>query len=230
MYCINCGVKLEDTENKCPLCNTVVYHSEITKEPSRKLYPSNKMPKSSNGFKALGGAIIIVFLIPIVLSFFTDMQLDGKIDWCGYVAGALAVSYVSFALPLWFKKPNPVIFVPCSFVAQALYLFYINFATNGTWYWGFALPIITGLCLIASAVTTLIKYVKRGRLYIFGGTFIFLGGYMLLIEYLIHKTFGVTFIGWSIYPLIVLFLIGGLLIYLGIDSNAREAFERKLFF
>lgn len=230
MYCINCGVKLEETEYKCPLCNTDVYHPAFTKETGRTLYPSNKMPKSSNGFKALGGAIIIVFLIPIVLSFFSDMQLDGKIDWFGYVAGALAVSYVSFALPLWFKKPNPVIFVPCSFIALALYLFYINFATNGTWYWSFALPIVAGICLIATAVTTLIKYVKRGRLYIFGSAFISLGVYTLLVEYLAHKTFEVAFIGWSIYPLIVLLLIGGLLIYLGIDGNAREAFERKLFF
>lgn len=230
MYCINCGVKLEDTEKKCPLCSTVVYHPEIEKSPARELYPSNIIPKSSKGLKALGGAIIIVFLIPMVLSFFSDMQSDGKLDWFGYVAGALAVSYVSFVLPLWFKKPNPVIFVPCSFVALAIYLLYINFATNGTWYFTFALPITTFLCLIASAVTTLVRYIKRGRLYIFGSMFISLGVYTLLIEYLAHKTFYIAFTGWSIYPLIVLFLLGSLLIYLGIDSNAREALERKLFF
>ena len=38
------------------------------------------------------------------------------------VAGALVVSYVVLALPVWFRRPNPVIFVPCDFAAAALYL------------------------------------------------------------------------------------------------------------
>ncbi len=27
-YCVNCGVKLEETLTKCPLCNTPVYHPQ----------------------------------------------------------------------------------------------------------------------------------------------------------------------------------------------------------
>ena len=34
-------------------------------------------------------------------------------------------------LPLWFRRPNPVIFVPVDFAAIGLYLLYINFATGG---------------------------------------------------------------------------------------------------
>lgn len=57
-----------------------------------------------------------------------------------------------------------------------------------------------------------------------------LGAFMLLIEFLIGITFGLRFIGWSIYPLVVLILFGGLLIYFAINSAARETMERKLFF
>ena len=28
-YCVNCGVKLEETLSKCPLCNTPVYPKEM---------------------------------------------------------------------------------------------------------------------------------------------------------------------------------------------------------
>ena len=59
-------------------------------------------------------------LAVLFVCFFADLSLDGKLEWFGYVAGALTVYYVAFALPRWFKKPNPVIFVPCSFVAAAL--------------------------------------------------------------------------------------------------------------
>lgn len=230
MYCIKCGVKLADTEKKCPLCNTVVCHPDFEQILEEPLYPKNKMPKSNTGSKALNGAVIILFFIPMLVCFFADWFLDGKIEWFGYVAGALTVSYVAFALPLWFKKPNPVIFVPCNFVTTALYLLYINFVTNGNWFLSFAFPVVCGMCLITCTVVTLMHYLRGGKLYILGGAFMAFGAFMLLVEFLMKITFDLHFIGWSIYPLVVLLLFGGLLIYLAINSAAREILERKIFF
>ncbi len=230
MYCVKCGVKLEDTEKKCPLCNTIVCHPDFEQRTERELYPSGKLPKSASNSKVLNGAIIILFLIPLIVCLLADLLLDGSMGWYGYVAGALAVAYIAFALPLWFKKPNPVIFVPCDFVAIGFYLLYINLATGGAWFLRFALPITGGLCVIVCTVVTLFYYLRRGRLYILGGAFMALGVFMLLIEFLLGVTFGMPFIGWSIYPLVVLILIGGLLIYFAINSTAREIMERKLFF
>ncbi|MBQ5590201.1 MAG: hypothetical protein IIU65_00805 [Clostridia bacterium] len=230
MYCIKCGVKLADTEKKCPLCNTVVFHPDFEQKAEQPLYPSDKMPKSNSGAKVLNGAIIILYLIPMLVCSFADWSFDGKMEWFGYVAGALIVSYIAFALPLWFKKPNPVIFVPCDFVATALYLLYINLITNGNWFMSFAFPVVGGLCLITCTVVTLMYYLRQGRLYVLGGAFIALGAFMLLIEFLIKITFGFNFVGWSIYPLVVLFLFGGLLIYLAINNSVREMLERKIFF
>ena len=94
----------------------------------------------------------------------------------------------------------------------------------------FALPVVGGICLITCTVVTLMRYIRRGRLYILGGAFMALGAFMLLIEYLITITFALKFIGWSIYPLVVLLLFGGMLIFLGINSNIREKLERRFFF
>ena len=230
MYCIKCGVKLADTEKKCPLCNTTVYHPELSQTDGKPLYPENKMPKVNNGSKVLQGAVIILFFIPLLICFFADMSPDGALGWFGYVAGASVVAYVVFALPMWFRKPNPVIFVPCDFAAAALYLLYINESTNGNWFLSFALPIVGGIGIITCTLITLLYYLKRGRLYIFGGAFMALGAFMLLMEFLMTVTFDLQFIGWSIYPLVVLMLFGGLLIYLGISASAREIVERKMFF
>ena len=230
MYCIKCGVKLADTERKCPLCETVVCHPDFPPSAERPLYPTNKMPKGSSGLKALGGVVIILFLVPLVVSFFSDWRSNGQLDWFGYVAGALVATYVMVALPLWFTRPNPVIFVPCDFAAVIVYLLYVCAAVGGKWFLSFALPVTGALGLIVTAIVALLRYVKKGRLYIVGGTIAAIGGWLLLTEYLLTITFGVRFIGWSIYPLLVLVLLGGLLIYLGIDRTARETVERKLFF
>lgn len=230
MYCINCGVKLAESEKSCPLCNTTVYHPEIKQSDVQPLYPKNIVPKVTSNSKVLNGTIIIMFLIPLIVCFLADIQINGKLEWFGFVAGALGVGYIVFALPLWFKKRNPVVFVPCGFLATGLYLLYINFVTNGDWFLTFAFPVTGGICIIVSSMVTLFYYLKKGKLYITGGAFVLFGGFMLLIEFLMDITFNIHFMGWSIYPLAVLVLIGGLLIYLGINRSAREMMERKLFF
>ncbi|MBO5253526.1 MAG: hypothetical protein J6C51_06260 [Clostridia bacterium] len=230
MYCVNCGVKLADSEQKCPLCSTAVYHPDIERTQGKPLYPQNKMPDIKAGTKALCGALIILFMIPLVTCFFADLLIDGRFDWFGYAAGALLVAYIMFALPLWFNKPNPVIFAPCNFVATGLYLLYIDLTTSGNWFLSFAFPVTGGFCLIVCAVVTLLYYVRRGRLYIIGGMLIALGGFSMLVEFLMGITFNMRFIGWSVYPLVVLVLFGGLLIYLAISRPAREVLKRKFFF
>lgn len=230
MYCIECGVKLAEAEEKCPLCNTAVCHPDYAGGSGKPLYPSGKMPQRPSRSNGLNGAVIILFFIPLVVCFAADLQLDGQLEWFGYVAGALLLLYITFALPMWFYKPNPVIFVPCDFAAAALYLLYINNATGGIWFFSFALPVTGGLCLITCTVVTLLYYLRKGRLYIIGATAMALGAFMLLMEFLMGVTFRLPFIGWSVYPLCVLVLFGGLLIYLAINSSAREVLARKLFF
>lgn len=230
MYCINCGVRLADTEKKCPLCDTVVYHPSLQQPEARPLYPQNRTPKVQANSKAFNGIFIFMFFIPMLICFLADLRRNGELDWFGFAAGGLLVGYIALALPLWFRKPNPVIFLPCNFATVLLYLLYINLTTDGNWFLSFAFPVTGALCLILCAIVTLVHYLRKGRLYIFGGGFIALGALMLLIEFLLDITFDVMFIGWSIYPLIVLVLLGGSLIYLGINRSARETMERKLFF
>lgn len=230
MYCVRCGVKLADSEKKCPLCGTEVCHPDFVNRTEEKLYPSGKLPPSSSGSKVLNGAVIILFLIPLLVCFLADITIDGKMEWFGYVAGAIVLAYVIVALPMWFKKPNPVIFVPCDFVAAGLYLLYINLAAGGNWFLKFAFPVVGGIGLITCSLVTLMYYLKRGRLYMVGGAFIATGAFMLLVEFLMNLTFDLSFIGWSLYPLVVLVLFGCLIIYLAINSDARETLERKLFF
>ncbi len=229
MYCINCGVKLADTEKTCPLCGVRVYHPDLTQKDAVPLYPQQTVLPQENPRTAV---IILttLFLILALTSLICDLQLSGRIVWSGYVMGGLALAYVIAILPLWFRKRNPVIFVPCDFAAAALYLLYINLATDGQWFLSFALPVTAAIALIVTAVITLLRYISRGRLYVFGGAACALGLYMPMLEYLLYRTFDLTsFPVWSLYPLVALVLIGGMLIYLAANRSARELMERKFF-
>lgn len=230
MFCVKCGVRLADTEKSCPLCGTVVYHPELQQQEAQPLYPKGKLPKVQPNSKAFNGILIILFLIPMMICLLSDLQENGKLDWFGLAAGGLLIGYIALALPLWFTKPNPVIFVPCNFATTIAYLLYVNVHTNGNWFMSFAFPVAGGLCLITCAAVTLLYYLRKGRLFVWGGVMIALGGLILLMEFLLSITFRLSFVGWSVYPLVVLALFGVLLIYLAISPGARETLARKLFF
>ncbi len=121
MYCVNCGVKLADTEKACPLCGTAVFHPDLVRKPEKKLYPTED-PQERVDSKAVQTLLTVLFILPALLVFLCDRQINGEITWSGYVMGAIGLSYVVCILPCWFKKPNPVIFTPCGIEALALYL------------------------------------------------------------------------------------------------------------
>lgn len=230
MYCVNCGVKLADSEKVCPLCGVKAYHPDIVRPEGERLYPGDRLPEQHVSPKGAKIIITTLFLIPMIITFLLDMQFEGRLTWSGYVIGALMVGYVMLVLPFWFRRPNPVIFVPCSFVAIALYLLYISLYTKGYWFLSFAFPVTGGIALIVTAVVVLLRYVKRAELYIIGGALIALGVFIPLVEFLSYITFdNVNFYGWSFYPMVVLVLLGGMLIFLAICRPARESMERRFF-
>lgn len=229
MYCVNCGVKLADTEKTCPLCGVVAFHPEIDRPQAESLYPPIP-PKQQVSPWGMLVMLSVLFLIPMLITLACDLQLTHSITWSGYVIGALVLFYVACLLPLWFRNPNPVVFVPVSFATLALYLMYINYATGGHWFLSFAFPVVGAVGLVVTAVVTLLHYVNRGHLYIFGGALLVLGAFMPVMELLLNLTFQFPrYISWGWFPGGALFLLGGFLIFLAICRPAREAMGRKFF-
>lgn len=230
MYCMRCGVKLADTEKRCPLCGLPAFHPDLVRDAAQPLYPPQREPTYQ--VSPAGGRIIVsaAFLMAALITMVCDLQLNRQVSWSGFVVGALLLAYVVLVLPGWFRRPNLVIFVPCDFAALGLYLLYINQVTKGAWFLSFAFPMVGCIGLVVTAVVTLLRYVRRGGLYVFGGALIALGALMPLMEYLLCLTFQrLHFVGWSWYPLTALAVLGGMLIFLAICRPAREEMERKFF-
>ncbi|MBQ0125108.1 MAG: hypothetical protein KBS59_02140 [Clostridiales bacterium] len=227
---MNCGAELCDSEKKCPLCGTVVYHPDIKQKDVLPPYP--KENNFGDRFSPSGALFIItmLFLIPMLVSIICNLELDGKLDWSLYAVGGIALAYIIIALPMWFKNPNPVIFVPCDFIAVGGYSLLICGLTGGKWFLSFAFPVIGGAMLIVSSVVALTRYLKRGYLYIFGGMFIALGAFMMLIEFFAEITFGVwTRFIWSYYPLVTCSVIGILLIIIAIFKPLKASLAKRFF-
>lgn len=231
LYCVKCGVELAESEKLCPLCNTKVYHPDFNLPIGEKPYPVSEVPVYETlNVKGVLFLISIAFLVPIIITTMCDIALNGFVSWSGYVTGGLIIFYTSFVLPVWFKKPNPVVFVPLNFAVIILFLLYISISTKGGWFLSFAFPVAGAIALLVTAVVTLCKYLKKGRLYVFGGGIIALGGIAVLIELLIAVTFHIRdSFPWSLYPLTGLFLVGMALIVIAICKPLRQSLRKKFF-
>lgn len=230
MYCIKCGVELADSEKSCPLCNTLVFHPQLPVPDGEKPYPTELQPPQQVSPLGVQFIMTMLFVAGLVIPTLCDLQIHHAVTWSGYVMGAVLLTYVCLMLPAWFRRPNPVIFVPAAFTALELYLLYISIATDGGWFLSFAFPVVGAFGLITTAVVTLTRYIRKGRLFIFGGAFLLLGLFMPLMEFLLTITFErPRFYGWSVYPLTCLVLLGITLICTGIFRPLRESLSRKFF-
>lgn len=230
MYCINCGVELADHEKRCPLCKTLVCNPDFVRPNAPTPYP--RRPEGREEMNRSGVLFILsfIFLTLMFLSVASDLSINNGLIWSGYAIGALLLGYLIIVLPLWFKAPNPLIFVSADFVGVMAYLYAINYFVGGDWFFTFALPVTAMLGGIICGVIAALRYVHRGALFIFGGAFILLGMALTAAELLMNLTFHYTRgLIWSAYPLIVFILLGIMLIIIATCTPLRESLKRKFF-
>ena len=228
MYCVKCGVELADSQRSCPLCSTPVYFPGLDPERERP-YPKQNKPEVVNA-RGVHFVITFAFIIVIAVCLLADQALGSSMGWSFYVLGGLALAYIMLILPGWFNRRHPQIFVPCSFGAIALYVGYINYSLDEDWFLTFALPLIGGIALIVSTIAILTHYLRRGHLYIWGGSLVALGGHCILIEWLTVVTFSAPkMFLWSLYPAVTLGLVGIMLIIVAIVKPFRESLRRIFF-
>ena len=230
MYCVKCGVELADSEKKCPLCGTPVFHPDIERKPAEPPFPPDRRHAENVSRVGILFVLTVLFVLPAAICLLCDWRINGGIVWSGYAAGGIALLYILVLLPMWFRHPNPVIFVPIDFVSIGLYLLYIDLATGGHWFLSFAFPVTGAIGVLVTAVVALTRYLHAGYLYIYGGGLILGGALAMLIEFLLNLTFQVheTFF-WSFYPLVAGVLLGLMLIVIAVCKPLRESLRKKFF-
>lgn len=230
MYCIKCGVELSDTKNACPLCGTVPYHPDIAETSELPPYPPFVKPEKKMNRSLTMLLLTLLYTLCAAQLALCDVMISSRFSWSLYAIGGMILFYVAALLPLWFKKPNAVIFTPCFFVGTELYLLMANALTGGGWFLSFAFPVAGIAGLIITVVVALAKYVKKGYFYIVGGAVIAIGAYVVLVEIFATVTFNLDkFHMWSFYPASGCLILGMALIILGVCAPLRNWFAKKFF-
>ena len=142
-YCVNCGVELDKTCSKCPLCNTPVYNpNQPIDRVSPPPFPSKRgveEPTDRNELRIL--MFIILSTISVVCVILNGFIFPSG-NWSVYVVGVCVLLWV-FLLPILYPEKLPqagwLLLCGCSIAA---YLGVISFLHPGQgWYQDIGLPI-----------------------------------------------------------------------------------------
>ena len=226
MYCVKCGVKLQEGTEKCPLCGTPVWNPDGL--PAESTY-SSCMPDKAYDRDPLAAFLTVLTVLASVAVSAVCLVLYGKLGWGAIVLASLLLFFVIAVLPVWFRDPNPVIFLPIDTLALELFLLFICRRTGGHWFMSFAFPCVGIMGIIGTATAALLKYLKKGRYIVIGGLQIILGAFCILLEFFQHITFDTAMFRWSLFATIALFVSGAFLICVGLIRPLRE-FVNRVFY
>lgn len=230
MYCVYCGVKLQDGAAACPLCGTPVMLPGKPETEARNAW-SDRLPEENRRH----GRTLAVWMVTTVLAaanlacLILCLHSYGHVAWSGYVMMGTALAWVWLLFPMLFRRFRPMIFLPVDFACLAGFLLYICAKNGGSWFLSFAFPVTMIIGILTLLGVALFRYIRQGRLRLLGLYLVLIGCSFMLVELFQHITFGTAMFDWSLYCVCVFGALG-LFLFVATLIPPLHAYLRKTFF
>lgn len=233
-YCVNCGVELNRSERKCPLCGVEVINpaDPFRDDPGSKPYPVHIEHLNTRIDRRYTASFLsVLLLIPALITIFTNFLTSGELSWSVYVIGGLLVVFTCCLLPLLMKKRNPYVCLVVDGCSVALLLLLIQLMGEHQWFLALGLP----LTVLATLYGVLIAYLihpartsdplKRGAV-----ALTCIGFAMVLVEILIRLHMDAfRWPTWSGYVLIPCLVLSGCLLLLNKRARLKSELKRRFY-
>ena len=163
-YCVNCGVELDNSAEKCALCGTEVINPNKTKEdasvhpfPEKIIIPENNLKK----YRAVVASVVM--LLPIIICIPITRFITPESHWSVYVASTIALLWIVFVLPFickYFKNPYISLTFDAIVAVGYIYVFYwLN--SSGIWFFKIAIPMVVSFLILGYFLIYLLKKPKN---------------------------------------------------------------------
>jgi hypothetical protein len=196
----------------------------------KPLYPAEKGKRPKEDFRALLFVLTMFFVAAGGVCLALDLVQTGTLTYSAFVLFGLGLLYAALFLPRWFRRPNPVIFFPIACLLIMAGLLYVDLRFEGGWFLPFVLPVLGGLFLFLEAAVALVRYLKKGKLYVFSGLFFAMGFLSFVGEILCRVAFRLPIcLTYSIPLMILFFVFATALLVIAIVPPFRRYMERRFF-
>lgn len=138
-YCVQCGVKLSDYHEKCPLCDTEVINPNRPVLRANTDYPDYHVvnEKESKRVKQYVTGIILslqAFVYSVVV-FLVDWLTGDGITWSLIPIMSLTLLWITVAYPFFRKKNTFFRLFTYDSIAVIVYIMLLNFTISGNLLW-----------------------------------------------------------------------------------------------
>ncbi|MDO4639539.1 MAG: DUF6320 domain-containing protein [Leptotrichia hongkongensis] len=225
MYCIKCGVELEDGAKRCPLCETPVPEIKGLEEREFvKEYPMININLYEMKMKKVKKAVFLSFftisIISILEVLFQNLIMYGKLEWGYYAIPSILIFDLGLFVFLDSYRMRTNLFLLLSGFTG--YFLLLDFGDKKlTWSLRLGIPIVLALYLISLIFSYVWDKHKSDRLKILNFFIFFVGIFLLILELIISKK-----MTWSIFSSIPLFILSIMLRYA--YKSYKEEFKRRL--
>jgi len=234
-YCVNCGVELQKSEPRCPLCGTeVINPNEINEEMPIRPYPSHveHLDKTVDQ-RYIASFISLLLLIPLFTTMLANIFVSKELTWSYLVLGGELVLFSVFLLPMIARMPK-VLYAVVDAAAISVLLLLILVLTHSSWSWflllGLPITVLTTLMfwffsVMADPKCRISVFVR----FTFGLTCV--GLLAVAIEILIGVyNHAVVWPTWSLYVLFPCIVLATALLLLNRRARVKEEIRKRFYF
>lgn len=238
-YCVNCGVKLAESEEKCPLCQCPVVNpmAQQPAEQAERPYPQRRDTlKNIVDKKFVVSVASMLYVIPLMICLLVDRMLNGALTWSIIATVGICLSWAVFFQPILFHKKFLALYSAIDLLVLIGLFFAIGWHIKDySWIFILALPISVLLYGITNAVGYLrMAGVLQRKLYLWA-TILGLGGLLCVVveclEWLYETKFlqyTKNFDSWSVIVFISCSVIAGVLCYIEKKKKLKKSLQKNL--
>ena len=234
-YCVNCGVELQKSEPRCPLCGTEVCNpNEQPEEKPVRPYPAHveHLDKKVDQ-RYIASFISLLLLIPLFTTMLANIFVSKELSWSYLVLGGELVVFTVFLLPTIARMPS-VLYMVIDTAAVCILLLLIRVLTKSSWDWllllGLPITVLTALMcwffsLMASPKCRIPVLVR------FSLALVSAGSLVVAIEFLIgvYRN-AIAWPTWSLYVLFPCLVLASSLLILNRRARVKEEIRKRFYF
>ncbi len=233
-YCVNCGVKLGESERFCPLCNTEVLNPRAPFDPAaERPYPQHVEQLNRRvDRRYIATLLSLALTIPMIVCIFCNVLISGALTWSPVVAGGELVVFCIALLPMLVPNAKPIPCICLDLVAVLLFLRFLERITAGEWWLGLGLPLTLVAGALALLVALLVRYRRSLGPFVQTAIVLFAAAVLTLAAELFIKLYigRGPYVNWSFYVAVSCVVLGFCTLILNRRADVKEEIRKRFFF
>lgn len=227
-YCVNCGVKLKQSEKICPLCNTKVINPNNLKDKFTPAYSQVVERHKEINKKYLCELITVVLICAAIITVLCNLIFTGNITWSIYVIVSILFLDSKLSFILFKNKFIPLLI---DLFATETLIYVIAYLNNGLhWFYYLVCPFIFIIWFYIVLCAFVLSKKKFNLLRRFSVAFLFISVILLTIEMCVDMfKYEKIFINWSIYAILPITIIGLILFIISYNRKLMDEIKQRIF-